>query len=220
MAEQKTTAKNKQRLAIRIIFGCIAVISLAVMVLISPFGKRLTGREDKPETAVTPPPTIAGGVETQAPVTKATTQNAADISEPEVSVSVPAPTAPVADPYKNYSVFINTYKFSYTEEKGVTTAVAKDNEAVTLTITPKADTTYTDLCAVSKNEHGAPQGGRKLQIANPNTCYSSQKDGIVTTVICVDDGNDGSIEIKYRYPSAADEYENDFSFMISMFKVA
>ena len=225
MAEQKIS-NSKARIAIRVIFGIIALASLVTMVLISPFGKRLMGKE---EVTTTQPivETIPGGVETEPLVTEAETKPDAEgnVQEgttnvtPAVSVSVPQPTQPVENPLKNYSIFINSYKFNYSEENGITTAVAKDDEKVKLTVTPKGDVTYTDLCEKVKTELSAPVSDRKLQIANANTCYTTEADHIKTTVFCVDDGKGGSIEIRYQYPSDKDSYEDEFSFMISMFKV-
>ena len=119
-------------------------------------------------------------------------------------------TQPVENPYKNYSILINSVKFNYTEDKGVTNAVAKDNENVKMTITPKGDINYADLCEGAKTEHGAPVDGKNLPMANANTFYSSEKDGIKTTVICVDDGGNGSIEVKYQYPTDNADYEKEF----------
>ena len=225
MAEQKIS-NSKARIAIRVIFGIIALASLVTMVLISPFGKRLMGKE---EVATTRPivETIPGGVETEPLVTEAETkpdtegnaQEGTTNVTPAVSVSVPQPTQPVENPLKNYSIFINSYKFNYSEENGITTAVAKDDEKVKLTVTPKGDVTYTDLCEKAKTELSAPVSDRKLQIANANSCYTTEADHIKTTVFCVDDGKGGSIEIRYQYPSDKDAYEDEFSFMISMFKV-
>ena len=211
---------------VRVSFGVLAVISLIVMVLISPFGMRLMGKENE---ATTEPvvETIPGGVETEPFVTEAETNPQAESSAqagtttmiPTVSVSVPQPTQPVENPLKNYSIFINSYKFNYTEENGVTSAVAKDNEKVKMTVTPKSNVTYTDLCESIKAELSATASDRKLQIANANTCYSTEIDHIKTTIFCIDDSKGGSIEIRYQYPADQDGYEEEFSFMISMFKV-
>lgn len=224
MAEQKKT-NNKARIAIRVVFGIIAVASLVTMVLISPFGKRLMGK-DEATTTEGVVETIPGGVETEpfVPPTKEDTaesevQEGTTNPTPAVSVSVPQPTQPVENPLKNYSIFINSYKFNYTEENGITTAVAKDDENIKMTVTPKGDITYSDLCEKVKSELGSPASDRKLQLANANTCYSSETDHIKTTVFCVDDGKGGSIEIRYHYPADKDGYEDEFSFMISMFKV-
>lgn len=224
MAEQKKT-NNKARIAIRVVFGIIAVASLVTMVLISPFGKRLMGK-DEATTTEDVVETIPGGVETEPFVPKTEEDTAeSEVQEgttnptPAVSVSVPEPTQPVENPLKNYSIFINSYKFNYTEENGITTAVAKDDENVKMTVTPKGDVTYSDLCEKAKSELGSPASDRKLQLANANTCYSSEADHIKTTVFCVDDGKGGSIEIRYQYPADKDGYEDEFGFMISMFKV-
>ena len=224
MAEQKKT-NNKARIAIRVVFGIIAVASLVTMVLISPFGKRLMGK-DEATTTEGVVETIPGDVETE-PLVPETEEDTAEseVQEgttnptPAVSVSVPQPTQPVENPLKNYSIFINSYKFNYTEENGITTAVAKDDENIKMTVTPKGDITYSDLCEKVKSELGSPASDRKLQLANANTCYSSEADHIKTTVFCVDDGKGGSIEIRYHYPADKDGYEDEFSFMISMFKV-
>ncbi len=225
MAEQKKSTNNTARLVVRILFGVLAVTSLVIMVLISPFGKRLLGKEEvAPETVVE---TIDGNIATE-PLTITTTEKVTEeVSEsktddnttPSVSVSVPQPTQPVENPLKNYSILINSYKFNYTEEMGITNAVAKDNENAKMTITPKGDVNYADLCESAKQEHGAPVEGKNLQMANANTFYSSEKDGIKTTVICIDDGGNGSIEVKYQYPTDNADYEKEFDFMISMFKV-
>ncbi len=225
MAEHKKTSNNKTRLIVRILFGVLAVASLVVMVLISPFGKRLMGKEEVSTTETPIVETIPGGVETEPLVPETEEETETEVAEgttnssPSVSVSVPQPTQPVDNPLKNYNIFINSYKFNYTEENGITTAVAKDDENVKITVTPKGSETYTDLCEKAKSELGAPASDRKLQIANANTCYSSENDHIRTTVFCVDDGKGGSIEIRYQSPSDKDGYEDEFRFMISMFKV-
>ncbi len=225
MAEQKKS-NNKSRIVVRVSFGVLAVVSLIIMVLISPFGKRLMGKEEISATEEIVE-TIPGGVETEPlipetakeTVAESETQNGTTSATPSVSVSVPQPTQPVENPLKNYSIFINSYKFNYSEENGITNAVAKDDEKVKMTVTPKGDVTYTDLCEKAKSELGAPVSDRKLQIANANTCYSSESDHIKTTVFCIDDGKGGSIEIRYQYPTDQDGYEEEFRFMISMFKV-
>ncbi len=225
MAEQRKITNNKTRLIVRILFGVLAAASLVVMVLISPFGKRLMGKEEISTTETSIVETIPGGVETEPLVPETEEETESEVAEgttnntPSVSVSVPQPTQPVENPLKNYRIFINSYKFNYTEEKGITTAVAKDDEAVKMTITPKNDVTYADLCEKAKAELGAPVSDRKLQIANANTCYSSENDNIKTTALCIDDGNGGSIEIRYQYPADKDSYEEEFRFMISMFRV-
>ena len=88
-----------------------------------------------------------------------------------------------------------------------------------MTVTPMADVTYTDLCSRANAQCGSPISDRRLEIANANACYSTEADHVKTTIYCVDDGNGGSIEIKYQYPSDKDSYEDDFRFMISMFSV-
>lgn len=226
MAEQKKS-KNTARIVVRVAFGVLAVASLVIMVLISPFGKRLMGKEEASTSSADIVETIPGGVETKPLVTAAPTQapdeatSAEDTpaTAPAVSVSVPQPTQPIDNPLKNYSIFINSYKFNYSEENGVTSAVAKDDDKVKLTVTPKGDVTYSALCDSANGEFGAPISDRRLQIANANTCYSSENDHIKTTVFCIDDGNGGSIEIRYQYPSEKDDFEEEFRFMISMFKV-
>ena len=67
MAEQKKSTNNTARLVVRILFGILAVASLIIMVLISPFGKRLLGKEDvAPETVVE---TIDGNIATEPVIT-------------------------------------------------------------------------------------------------------------------------------------------------------
>ena len=220
MAEQKKTS-GKARIAIRVVFGIIAVASLVAMVLISPFGKRLMGKEETTQPVVE---TIPGGLQTEplVPQTEAATDNSQaqeDTAVTAPSVSVPQPTQPVENHLKNYSIFINSYKFNYVEENGVTTAVAKDDENVKMTVTPKSDVTYTDLCDNANAQCGSPISDRRLEIANANACYSTEMDHVKTTIYCIDDGNGGSIEIKYQYPSEKDDFENEFRFMLSMFKV-
>lgn len=213
MEDKKKSANDKTRRILNIIFGCIALIAAGVTLLLTPFGRRLTGNEKTtaPTTEVT---TLTTAVQTTVPSTE-------DTSSDESSISIPEPTEAVRDPYKNYSVFVDKRVFNFTELQGVTTLTAKDNENVKLTVTPYSNKSYKQLCENTKKNHAEIAIGEEFTVATLKSAYRSQTgdadDDIITTIYCIDNGKGGSIEIKFQTPVNARVYENDFNLVLSMF---
>lgn len=219
MAETKKSSNDKTRRVLNIIFACIAIIAAVATVLLSPFGKRLL---NKNETTTTETQIhTASSVNTTKPVITESSQSNTDITEAvdSTSVSIPPSTNPVADIYKNYSIFIDKRTFDFTENGGTTTLVAKKNNKVSLTVTPHKDITYTELCVEAKKSYTQLSADKKLKIDNLNTAFSSQAGDIVTTVYCIDDGRGGSIELKYQLPTGDKEYVDDINLILSMFTI-
>ena len=107
MAETKKSSNDKTRRVLNIIFACIAIIAAVATVLLSPFGKRLL---NKNETTTTETQIhTESSVNTTKPVITESSQSNTDITEAvdSTSVSIPPSTNPVADIYKNYSIFID-----------------------------------------------------------------------------------------------------------------
>lgn len=222
MSDTKNKNTDNTRKALNIVFACVAIGAAVATVLLSPFGKRLISKAETtvPEItweAMQNTLTTAEAIETTEP-----SETAEATSSIAPSVSIPSPTIPTKDPYKNYTLFIDPKTFNSSLERGVTTLIAKGNENVTMTITPLKDKSYTDLCSETEKTC-ALSNDKKLNIKNLYSCYRSQsgdKDNdIITTVYCIDAGNGGSIEIKYQYPVSAKEYEKNFDILLSMFKV-
>ena len=222
MSDNKNKNTDKTRQIFNIIFACVAIGAAVTAFLLSPLGRRIT---DKTETTI--PPITWEAMESSNVITTEETSETAEvsttISSDDPSFSVPQPTNPTVDPYKNYTFFIDKSTFDYTLETGVTTLTAKGNKNVTMTVTPLNTTSYTKLCTDTKNAHAALTDKEILKIENLNSCYRSQTgdkdEDIITTVYCIDDGKGGSIEIKYQYPVSAKEYERDFDILLSMFKL-
>lgn len=218
MADNKKS--NKVRLILSIIFAVIAIVALVVTVLISPIGSKILGKEETTTQKIVET-TTEKATETTTEATDST-ENAEVSEETEPTsetIVVPPPTQPVENIYKNYTLFINTFEFSHTEKKGVTTITRNDNNDIKMVITPKGDTSYAALCESSKALLGDEKTDKKLPISALNACFSSESDGIVTTIYCVDDGKGGSVEIKCQYPASDEKAESQFTLMLSMFKI-
>lgn len=215
----KKPDSDKGRRVLNVVFLCVAVGAAVTTLLLTPFGKRLLPNADTTAQSTT----TSTAVSTTVTEAHTVTESETDSKSEETTVFVPEPTEPTVDPYKNYSVLINKTKFNYTEEKGVTTLTAKDNENVILTVTPFTDKSYTKLCEETKELHDAISVGDEFTVEALNSAYRSQTgdkdDDIITTVYCVDDGKGGSIEIKYQTPVNAREFENDFNILLSMFTI-
>lgn len=212
MAENKKTANDKTRRIFNIAFACIAVVAAVVTFVLTPFGKRLLGENDKEATT-------KAQIETtliQSTVQKTSTTAA---SKEYPSVSVPESTEPQINPYKNYTFFIDKSVFDYTENEGITTLTAKENSKVIITVTPYKSISYTSLCSKTAKVHPKDEDQPELNTENLYSAYRSDTNGTTTTVYCVDDGNGGSIKIKLERPSGADEYDKHFEILVSMFKV-
>ena len=220
MADTKKTNDDKTRRILNIAFACIAIGAAVAMVLLSPFGKRLLNKNET--TTIETQVQTDSSVKTTKPVISQTSApNNTDTTKPVdiPSVSIPPSTNPVADIYKNYSIFIDKRTFDFTENGGVTTLVAKNNKNVSVTVTQHKDMTYTELCVEVKKSHTQLSPDKKLKIDNLNTAFSSQTDDIVTTVYCIDDGRGGSIELKYQLPVGDKEYTDDIDLILSMFTI-
>ncbi len=222
MSDSKNKNTNNTRKILNIVFACIAIGAAVATILLSPFGKRLISKEETTIQEIT-------WEAMQNPVTtKENTQTveasetAESTSSDIPSISVPLPTVPAKDPYKNYTLFIDPRTFTSTSDRGVTTVTAKENKDVSLIITPIKDKGYNELCADTEKIY-SPITDKKLNVKSLYSGYrlqSGDKDNdIITTVYCIDDGRGGSIEIKYQYPVSAREYEKDFDILLSMFKV-
>lgn len=229
MAESKNIKSDKPRQVLNIVFACVAIGAAVATFLLSPAGRRFTSKDETTLPPVTWEET-AGTAETTIltlpPTTEAQTQEETETtiaSSESSSVYIPQPTSPSTDPYKNYTFFIDKTVFDSSVDMGVTTLVAKGNEKVKMTITPFSDVSYSILCENTKKTHAPLTDKEILKIESLNSCYRSQTgdmdEDIVTTIYCIDDGKGGSIEIKYEYPLAAKEYENNFDVLLSMFKV-
>lgn len=216
-----TDNKTKVRQILNIFFACVAIAAAVVTFLLTPYGRRLTGKAESNVAPSTDAP-LQTTVPAVPSATHADTVSTSGTSEAP-SFSVPQSTEPSTDPYKNYAFFIDKSAFDSTYEKGVTTITAKGNVNVKMTVTPLADVSYTKLCTDTKKTYDALTDKERLKIENLNSCYRSQtgdKDNdVVTTVYCIDDGKGGSIEIKYQYPVIAKKYEKNFDVLLSMFKV-
>ncbi len=214
MAESKKPINDKPRQILNIVFAGIAVCAAVVTLLLTPFGKRLIGKDTTAASAEQSSSEIFLS-ENSTTVTDSTVQ-ASDTP----SVSVPKPTKPQVDSYKNYTFFIDKKTFNYVENDGVTMLTAKNNSDVTMTVTPMKSVSYTKLCEETAKTHQRIRDNDILKnLENLSVVYGSEKDGLVTTIYCVDDGTGGCIEIKCQYPTSAAEYEKDFKILLSMFKV-
>lgn len=204
---------DKTRRILNIIFACIAIISAVATFILSPLGKNFSA--DNKETT---------SADTTVAQTKITTEpSTAAQSQAESEFTLPEPTEATTNPYKNYTLFINPIEYTITEEKGVTTAVAKGNSSVLMTVTPLPDKTYDQHCNDLSLAHGSMGEAQALQIASNNRGFRSQTgdmdNDIITTAYCVDDGKGGCIEIKYQTPVNAQGYSEDFEIFLTMFKL-
>ena len=222
MAEKKNQNTDNTRKILNIIFACVAIGAAVATFLLSPLGKKITPKEETTAPEITweamqNPITTKENTETVE-----TSENSTEMPSDIPSVSIPLPTTPVKDPYKNYTLFIDPMTFTSTSHRGVTTITAKENQNVTLIVTPFKEKSYTELCTDTEKTF-SPITDKKLNVKCLYSGYrlqSGDKDtDIITTVYCVDNGKGGSIEIKYQYPVSAKDYEKDFDILLSMFKV-
>lgn len=208
---------DKTRRILQVFFACVAVISAIAVILLLKQSK--TSEKNQPVTSHTTPVIIT----TSAAVAVNTTEEQAPVSDISQAEPVFRPTEPTTSPYKNYAIFIDKKTFDFTEEKGVTTLVAKANDKVVMTVTPHLDKNYTEHCTELLNSFAPMGDSENLNIEQINSGYRSQTgdmdDDIITTVYCVDDGNGGCVEIKYQTPVSAQNYEKNFKILLSMFKI-
>lgn len=211
--------------------ACVTMVAAVVAFFLTPMGRRIVGEKKvtAEQTESSFNETVQNVITTESPtITTGDTATLGDTETsseviPEESVTVPKPTEPTTNPYKNYTLFIDKKTFDYTEVQGVTTLVAKDNKNVKMTITPIKSQSYGEYCAELLDNYGSMGESERLAIVNTNSAFQSQtgdKDSdIITTVYCVDDGEGGCIEIKYQTPVSAKAYAKTFQGLLTMFKV-
>lgn len=216
---------DKTRRVFHIVCACVAIVAAVVAFLLTPMGRRIVGEKKvtAKQTESSFNETVQSVITTELPAeTSGDTETSSEVTS-EYSVTVPKPTEPTTNPYKNYTLFIDKKTFDYTEVQGVTTLVAKDNKNVKMTITPIKNQSYGEYCAELLDNYGSMGESERLGMVNTNSAFQSQtgdKDSdIITTVYCVDDGNGGCIEIKYQTPVSAKSYEKTFQGLLTMFKV-
>ncbi len=203
----------------QIFFACVAVVSAVAVIVLLKHDKT---PEKTDETTAGSAPIIST---TAAPDIITTTLEETENPAPDTSAVTPVhkPTEPTTNPYRNYAIFIDKKTFNFTEEKGVTTLVAKGNDKVIMTVTPLLEKDYTGHCAELLENYASMGDSENLNIEQINSGYRSQTgdkdDDIITTIYCVDDGNGGCVEIKYQTPVSAQSYEKNFKILLSMFKI-
>lgn len=204
-----------------IIVLCVLAVVVAVIgIAFAPFGKKATGDSDSPN--ITDISDITQTTTTESSSTVESSETA--VSSTGTSISIPAPTAPVINPNKNYTLFIDKTVFDAKEnDDGVTTLTAKENGSVEMTITPIREMGYKECCRATEKNHKKLSSSAALKIKNTNTVYRSQTgdsdSDIITTVYCVDDNKGGCIIIECRTPVNATQYMETVEIMLSMFKV-
>lgn len=207
---------DKKGIILIIVFICLIVAATICVLLLTPFGKQLLGVGKNGEPISTSQTEfVSEDVKITEEISKVTL-----ISPDEMpSVSVPKPTSPEVDTDKNYSIFVDKNVFDSKESEGVTTLTAKDNKNVIITVTPYKNISYPALCSDTAKVHERDTEQPKLNVENLYAAFYSDMNGTVTTVYCIDDGNGGSIKLKYERPSNADKYDKAFEIAVSMFKV-
>lgn len=216
---------EKTRRAFHIVCACVAILAAVVAFFLTPMGRRIVGEKKVTAEQVdsSSEEAVQNAVTTESQTMQSGENAANSVATAEYSVTVPTPTEPTTNPYKNYTLFIDKKTFDYTEVQGVTTLVAKDNKNVKMTITPIKNQSYGEYCAELLDNYGSMGESERLNIVNTNSAFQSKtgnKDSdIITTVYCVDDGKGGCIEIKYQTPVSAKAYAKTFQGLLTMFKV-
>ena len=210
---------DKTRRILQIFFACVAVVSAVAVIVLLKHGK---SPEKTDETTAGSAPIVST---TAAPdvITEIPEETGNPTEDTSAVTTVHKPTEPTTNPNKNYAIFIDKKTFNFTEEKGVTTLVAKGNDKVIMTVTPLLGKDYTEHCAELLEAYASMGDTENLNIEQINSGYRSQTgdkdDDIITTVYCVDDEKGGCVEIKYRTPVSAQSYEKNFKILLSMFKI-
>ncbi len=207
---------NKKRIIPIIVLTCLIVASTICVVLLTPFGKQLLGMGKNGEPVETSETEIISEI---VKTTEETSEATLASTDETSSVFIPKPTNPEVDTDKNYSIFVNKRVFDCIEAEGVTTLTAKDNKNVIITVTPYRNLSYSALCSNTVKLHERDTEQPKLNVENLYAAYHSDTNGTTTTVYCIDDGNGGSIKLKYERPSNANKYDKDFEIAVSMFNV-
>ncbi len=218
--KKKTTNKKKFRIndnvlrILNIIFAVIAVISLVATILLSPVGAKILKRDKTPDTPTTTEVLMG--------------ETAANTDETEIRFGLyyspsldsyywPEPTEPTVDTLTPYSIVVNSYRFTYVNEAGITTVTAKEDSSAVMIITPRSGVDYTSLTETISAEFGNPTD-KVLERVQISCSYSAEKDNYKTVVYCVDDLKGGSIEIRYTLPTNYENsYETQFELMLDMF---
>lgn len=221
MSDKKKTTKKNKKLRVNpkvlrvlnIIFAVIAVVSLCTALLLSPLGDKIFKKEAAPST---PTATVA-----PTGTTDETEIRFGLYYSPSLTAYYwPEPTEPTVDTLTNYKIVVNSKNCNYVREAGVTTIYAKEDISATMTITPLPDVSYESLKETAA-ENGSLVGGKTLPNVEISCCYSSEADGYKTVVYCVDDLAEGSIQIRYSYPTSYENsYEDRFEMMLTMFELA
>ncbi len=214
MAKNKTPA-NKTGIILIAVFICLIILATICVLLLTPFAKRFFGIGKNGE------PIGTSQTEFISQEVNTTKEHHITLISPDEmpSVSIPDPTKADDDSDKNYAFFIDKKRYDYTEANGVTTLTAKDNKNVIISVTPYSSTSYSKLCSDTAKTHEKNSEQPKLNIENLYSAYHSDLNGTTTTIYCIDDGNGGSIKLKYERPSRATEFDKDFEILVSMFKV-
>ena len=202
---------EKTRKIINRICAVVAVASAIVTVLLLPPVKSFL-KGDEPSDAVIHTTAESSSQAQEEPSEEASSEN-----------NQPSHTTALMNPYKNYTLFIDVRHFDYTEEKGVTRIVSKNNKNVTMVITPFEHKSYSELCDETMNFYYPLDDSENLKITSANSAYRSQSgdmdNDVITTVYCVDDSRGGSVQIVQQIPVNAEGYEESFDIFLSMFKI-
>ncbi len=215
---------DKKKRNLIIILCVVAVVIAIVAIVLSPFGKKATGKSDSPNITDSPEITQSVAESGSEDTSETTTTSETETPSTETAITIPPSTDPIVNPNKNYTLFIDKSTFESSEnDDGVTVLTAKDNGSVKMTITPVRDMSYKQCCTATEKKHKKLPDSAKLKIENNNTVFRSQTgdgDGdIITTVYCIDDKKGGCIIIECRTPVNATKYMETIEIMLSMFKV-
>ncbi len=207
---------DKKKIIPIIALICLIIAATICVLLLTPFGKQLLGIGKNGEPISTSQTEITSAIDK-------TTENGSKATfiapDDMPSVSVPEPTSPDVDTDKNYSIFADKKVFDVKEAEGTTTLTAKDNNNVIISVTPYKNVSYQALCTDTVKVHERSNEQPKLNVESLYAAFYSDMNGTTTTVYCIDDGNGGSIKLKYERPSNTDQYDKDFEIAVSMFKV-
>ena len=140
-------------------------------------------------------------------------------------IASPSVDEPSSD-YAGYVIYIDNETFVSTKANGVETISGIANPNAYMTITKKADCKYEDyiatLAAEKKDSILEPDLKLKNITKSKGISYSTglNRDDIVTTVYCADDGRGGCIIIQFVHTIEATEgYGSRFSAMLDTFEI-
>ncbi len=182
--------KEKIRAVVHILSGIVAVVAFCVSILLSPIVKNFL-ISDKSSSSAT---------------TEATAS-----TEPETFY---------AKTEKNYGIFFNGKLFYYgCDSSAVSSAKAKTDNNIKMTVTPMKGTSYSALCGMYFDDFSEIEEPAPLNTQTLYTAYEKSDDTYTTVVYCIDDGNGSSIELKYTYPKSDTQYKEAFELSCETFKV-